>query len=73
MSDLIFSPRSVPHVEVRGQLVPVKIPRLQVLAPEDTRRLSDELIGSNKQTIATLQELDPATYHTAFQASVVLA
>ncbi|MGA2456024.1 MAG: PilT/PilU family type 4a pilus ATPase [Terriglobales bacterium] len=27
-----------------------------MLAPEDTRRISDELIGSNKQAIATLQE-----------------
>jgi hypothetical protein len=41
---------------VSGQLVPVKIPGLQVLAPENTRRVSDELIGSNKQAIATLQE-----------------
>jgi Tfp pilus assembly pilus retraction ATPase PilT len=34
----------------------VKIPGLQVLAYEDTRRISDELIGSNKQAVATLQE-----------------
>jgi twitching motility protein PilT len=56
VSDLIFSPGGLPHVEVSGQLVPVKIPGLQVLAPEDTRRISDELIGSNKQAIATLKE-----------------
>ena len=52
----MFSPGNVPHVEVSGQLVPVKIPGLQVLAYEDTRRISDELIGSNKQAVATLQE-----------------
>jgi twitching motility protein PilT len=56
VSDLIFSPGSLPHVEVSGQLVPVKIPGLQVLAPEDTHRISNELIGSNKQAIAALQE-----------------
>src|ERR1022692_5028335 len=56
VSGLMFSPGNVPHVEVSGQLVPVKIPGLEVLAYEDTRRISDELIGSNKQAIATLQE-----------------
>jgi Tfp pilus assembly pilus retraction ATPase PilT len=56
VSDLIFSRGSLPHVEVNGQLVPVKIPGLQMLAPEDTRRISAELIGSNKQATATLQE-----------------
>jgi twitching motility protein PilT len=56
VSDLILSPGSLPHVEVSGQLVQVKIPALQVLAPEDTRRISAELIGSNKQATAALQE-----------------
>src|SRR6266851_435246 len=56
VSDLIFSPGSLPHVEVSGELVPVKIPGLQILAPEDTRRIADELIGGNKQALAALQE-----------------
>ena len=56
VSDLIFSPGSLPHVEVSGQLAPVKIPGLQVLAPEDTQRISKELIGNNKQATAALQE-----------------
>lgn len=56
VSDLILSPGSLPHVEVSGQLAPVKIPALQTLAPEDTRRISVELIGSNKQATAALQE-----------------
>jgi twitching motility protein PilT len=56
VSDLIFSPGTLPHVEVSGQLVPVKIPGLQMLAPEETRRISDELINGNRQAIATLQE-----------------
>ena len=56
VSDLIFSPGSLPHVEVSGQLVPVKIPGLQILGPEDTHRIAGELIGGNKQAMATLQE-----------------
>jgi twitching motility protein PilT len=56
VSDLILSPGSLPHVEVSGQLVPLKIPALQALAPEDTRRISVELIGNNKQATTALQE-----------------
>src|SRR2546427_2962808 len=56
VSDLIFSPGSLPHVEVSGQLVPVKIPGLQILGPEDTHRIAGELIGGNKQAMATVQE-----------------
>ena len=55
VSDLIISPGTLPHVEVSGQLVPVKIPGLESLTPDDTRRIAQELIGSNKQATATLQ------------------
>ena len=57
VSDLIFSPGSYPHVEVSGQLVPVKIPGLPVLGPADTERIARELIGDNKQASAALQSL----------------
>jgi len=56
VSDLIFSPGSHPHVEVSGQLVPVKIPGLPVLGTGETQRIAHELIGDNKQAIATLQQ-----------------
>ena len=56
VSDLIFSPGSLPHVEVSGQLVPVKTPELTILTPEDTRRIAAELIAGNKQAAAMLQE-----------------
>ena len=49
VSDLIFSPGSHPHVEVSGQLVPVKMPGMPVLSPGDTHRIAQELIGDNKQ------------------------
>ncbi|MGA8272722.1 MAG: PilT/PilU family type 4a pilus ATPase [Candidatus Sulfotelmatobacter sp.] len=56
VSDLIFSPGSLPHIEVSGQLVPVKITGLPPLSPEDTRRISEELIGGNQQALAALRE-----------------
>jgi twitching motility protein PilT len=55
VSDLILSPGSLPHVEVSGQLIPVKIPGLPMLTPEDTRRISEELIGVNPQATETLR------------------
>ncbi len=54
-SDLIFSPRSLPHIEMSGELVPVKIPGQEVLTPEDTRRLAAELIGGNEQAQSSLK------------------
>ena len=56
VSDLIFSPASLPHVEVSGQLVPVKCPESWVLTAEDTRRIAEEFIGGNKETAAALQQ-----------------
>jgi hypothetical protein len=47
VSDLIFSPGSQPHVEVSGQLVPVKIPGLSALSSEATQRIAEDLIGGN--------------------------
>jgi twitching motility protein PilT len=55
VSDLIFSPGSHPHVEVSGQLVPVKIQGMAVLTTADTQRIAHELIGDNKQAIGLLQ------------------
>ena len=56
VSDLIFSPASAPHVEMNGQLVPVKINGLPVLEAEDTRRIAEELIGDNQQALTALRE-----------------
>ena len=55
VSDLIFSPGSHPHVEVSGQLVPLKLPGLSVLNTADTHRIAQELIGDNKQATSMLQ------------------
>jgi twitching motility protein PilT len=56
VSDLIFSPGSLPHIEVSGKLVPVKITGLPPLTPQDTRRIAEELIGGNEQALAALRE-----------------
>src|SRR6266436_10247922 len=55
VSDLIFSPGSHPHVEVSGQLVPMKTAGVPLLSPGDTQRIAEELIGDNKQALTTLQ------------------
>ena len=56
ISDLIFSPGRPPQVQVYGQLIPVQVPGLGNLTADDTRRLAADLIGDNKQAIATLRE-----------------
>jgi twitching motility protein PilT len=56
VSDLIFSPGSLPLVEVSGQLVPVKIQGLQALCPDDTWRIAEELMSGNKQAQNALQQ-----------------
>jgi len=56
VSDLIFSPGRLPQVEILGQLTAVQSPGLSPLTPDDTRRIASDLIGSNKQAIATLRE-----------------
>ena len=56
VSDLIFSPGSLPHVEVSGKLVPVPIPQLQSLCPEDTSRIAHELICDNQQAMSALKD-----------------
>src|SRR5437899_2245759 len=56
VSDLLFSPGSHPHVERSCQLVPEKMPGLPVLSANDTQRIAQELMGENKQAIATLQQ-----------------
>jgi twitching motility protein PilT len=56
ISDLIFSPGRPPQVQVYGQLIPVQVPGLGSLTADDTRRLAADLIGDNKQAVATLRE-----------------
>src|SRR5947209_1455673 len=56
ISDLIFSPGRPPQVQVYGQMIPVQVPGLTYLTPDDTRHIAADLIGDNKQAITTLRE-----------------
>jgi twitching motility protein PilT len=56
ISDLIFSPGRPPQVQVYGQMIPVQMPGMTVLTPDETRGIAADLIGDNKQAIATLRE-----------------
>jgi twitching motility protein PilT len=56
ISDLILSPGRPPQVQVYGQLIPVQVPGLTSLTADDTRHLAADLIGDNKQAVATLRE-----------------
>src|SRR5258708_3512644 len=56
ISDLIFSPGKPPQVQVYGVLTPVQVPGLTSLTADDTRHLAADLIGDNKQAVATLRE-----------------
>jgi len=56
ISDLIFSPGKPPQVQVYGQLIAVQVPGMEALSPDDTRHLAADLIGDNKQAVATLRE-----------------
>jgi twitching motility protein PilT len=54
ISDLILSPGRAPQVEQHGQLVPVTIPDLPPLRPDDTARIAQDLIGANEQARKSL-------------------
>jgi len=56
ISDLIFSPGRPPQVQVYGQLIPVQVTGLTALTTDDTRHIAADLIGDNKQAVATLRE-----------------
>src|SRR5262245_37442201 len=56
ISDLIMSPGRPPQVELHGNLIPVAIPSLPVLRPEDTARVADDLMEGNEHLIRTLKE-----------------
>jgi twitching motility protein PilT len=56
ISDLIFSPGRAPQVEKHGELVPIAIPGMPALRPDDTARIAQDLIGTNEQARQSLIE-----------------
>jgi twitching motility protein PilT len=56
ISDLVFSPGRPPQVEKHGELVPVQIPELPMLRPEDTARITTDLLQGNQTFRETLEQ-----------------
>jgi twitching motility protein PilT len=56
ISDLVFSPGRPPQVQVQGHLIPVQVTGLITLTTDDTRHMAADLIGDNKQAVASLRE-----------------
>src|SRR6202035_1127500 len=56
ISDLIFSPGRPPQAQVYRQLIAVQVSGLATLTADDTRHIAADLIGDNKQAVATLRE-----------------
>ena len=56
ISDLVFSPGRPPQVERYGNLMPVSVPELPVLRPEDTAGIACDLINGNEHVLKTLKE-----------------
>jgi twitching motility protein PilT len=56
VSDLIFSPGALPHVEVSGKLISLQAPGLKPLTADDTCHIARDLIGTNQQAALTLKE-----------------
>ena len=52
----MFPPGGVPHIEVSGQLVAVKITGLPPLGSDDRRRIAEELIAGNQQALTALRD-----------------
>ena len=56
VSDLIFSPGRPPQVELHSKLTPVAIPGLEMVTPDDTRRIATDLIGKNPAAVKMLKD-----------------
>jgi twitching motility protein PilT len=55
VSDLFFSPGRPPLVEINGRLSQ-PVPGMRPLTPDDTKRISQDLIGNNEHALTTLRE-----------------
>jgi twitching motility protein PilT len=56
VSDIIFSPKRAPQIELNGQLREVNIAGVGKLTPETTRRIASDLIGNNETLAAKLEK-----------------
>ena len=56
VSDLIFSPRRPPQVELTGDLQGVPIPGLEALTPSQIKTMADVMLAGNEQGLETLDK-----------------
>jgi twitching motility protein PilT len=56
VSDLIFSPGRAPQIEVSGELVELKFKGLECLTPDDTRLISNDLMGKAEHPQRKLEQ-----------------
>jgi twitching motility protein PilT len=56
VSDLILSPGRPPQIEDRGNLIPVLVPGLDALRPQDTCRIARDVVNNHSQAMAALRD-----------------
>jgi len=56
VSDLILSPGRPPQIEDRGNLIPVLVPGLESLRPQDTCRIARDVVNNHAQAMAALKD-----------------
>src|SRR5438445_5042166 len=56
VSDLIFSPRRAPQIEVSGQLVELKYKGLECLSAADTKSIAYDIMGENDHPLHKLDQ-----------------
>ncbi len=56
VSDLIFSPGRPPQVESNGQLIGIKFKGLEVLTPQHTTRIAQDLMAKNEHSARKLEQ-----------------
>jgi twitching motility protein PilT len=56
VSDLIFSPGRAPQIELNGQLVELKYKGLELLTPQDTLSIANDIMGKNETALRKLEQ-----------------
>ena len=60
VSDVIFSPGRPPQVEAKGELIPLPFRGLELLTPEHTQQIAQDLIGTHAVAAAQLRDTGAA-------------
>jgi twitching motility protein PilT len=60
VSDLIFSPGRPPQVEAKGELIPLPFRGLELLTPQHTLQIAEDLIGGNAVAANQLKDAGSA-------------